>query len=138
GQQKIAHLVAPEVVDQRVPVRVKTLAGILMLVQCRAVEAHETVFVRWEMSRHPVQDNAQARRMAGIHECGKAGGSAVAGSRCKKPQGLIPPRAAERVLDRKSTRLNSSHVKISYAVFCLKKKTFEHGQLIAVAVPEEP
>src|SRR5690606_40664853 len=30
---------------------------------------------------------------------------------------------SEGVLDRKSTRLNSSHVKISYAVFCLKKKT---------------
>src|SRR5690606_41395489 len=29
------------------------------------------------------------------------------------------------LLDRKSTRLNSSHVKISYAVFCLKKKTIE-------------
>src|SRR5690606_10496539 len=28
----------------------------------------------------------------------------------------------ERAQDRKSTRLNSSHVKISYAVFCLKKK----------------
>src|SRR5699024_12015405 len=28
----------------------------------------------------------------------------------------------ETVLDRKSTRLNSSHVSISYAVFCLKKK----------------
>src|SRR5690349_22769960 len=27
-----------------------------------------------------------------------------------------------RLLDRKSTRLNSSHVEISYAVFCLKKK----------------
>src|SRR5436309_13329929 len=27
--------------------------------------------------------------------------------------------------DRKSTRLNSSHVKISYAVFCLKKKKIE-------------
>src|SRR5436305_11162829 len=27
-----------------------------------------------------------------------------------------------RILDRKSTRLNSSHVRISYAVFCLKKK----------------
>src|SRR5690554_7577669 len=27
-----------------------------------------------------------------------------------------------RVQDRKSTRLNSSHVRISYAVFCLKKK----------------
>src|SRR5207249_6263785 len=29
---------------------------------------------------------------------------------------------AARVVDRKSTRLNSSHVSISYAVFCLKKK----------------
>src|SRR5699024_12436323 len=29
---------------------------------------------------------------------------------------------AELMLDRKSTRLNSSHVSISYAVFCLKKK----------------
>src|SRR3989442_9825853 len=28
----------------------------------------------------------------------------------------------EVMLDRKSTRLNSSHVRISYAVFCLKKK----------------
>src|SRR5690242_20756802 len=28
-----------------------------------------------------------------------------------------------RELDRKSTRLNSSHMSISYAVFCLKKKT---------------
>src|SRR3954468_25112874 len=29
-------------------------------------------------------------------------------------------------LDRKSTRLNSSHVEISYAVFCLKKKNKRH------------
>src|SRR3712207_8876574 len=29
-------------------------------------------------------------------------------------------------LDRKSTRLNSSHANISYAVFCLKKKTYCH------------
>src|SRR5690606_41932246 len=38
-----------------------------------------------------------------------SGGVAVRGRR-----GAVP--------DRKSTRLNSSHVKISYAVFCLKKK----------------
>src|SRR3712207_6865697 len=29
----------------------------------------------------------------------------------------------QRMVDRKSTRLNSSHANISYAVFCLKKKT---------------
>src|SRR5207249_11587383 len=32
------------------------------------------------------------------------------------------PRTYSPELDRKSTRLNSSHVSISYAVFCLKKK----------------
>src|SRR5690349_23238734 len=36
---------------------------------------------------------------------------------------LDPPRRRRhRHQDRKSTRLNSSHVEISYAVFCLKKK----------------
>src|SRR5690349_22207896 len=30
--------------------------------------------------------------------------------------------AGHHIIDRKSTRLNSSHVEISYAVFCLKKK----------------
>src|SRR5258707_10630964 len=32
----------------------------------------------------------------------------------------------DRGLDRKSTRLNSSHANISYAVFCLKKKKKKH------------
>src|SRR3989442_9553245 len=35
---------------------------------------------------------------------------------------LDPPTVQTLKLDRKSTRLNSSHVRISYAVFCLKKK----------------
>src|SRR5437868_12749408 len=33
-----------------------------------------------------------------------------------------------RRIDRKSTRLNSSHVSISYAVFCLKKKKSSHAR----------
>src|SRR5258708_31341969 len=40
------------------------------------------------------------------------------------PQGL-----SKSFVDRKSTRLNSSHQIISYAVFCLKKKT-KHQDLI--------
>src|SRR2546430_8431597 len=35
---------------------------------------------------------------------------------------LVDPRAECSAPDRKSTRLNSSHSQISYAVFCLKKK----------------
>src|SRR5699024_3718473 len=38
----------------------------------------------------------------------------VDGTHSQTPKGVL--------LDRKSTRLNSSHVSISYAVFCLKKK----------------
>src|SRR3712207_7680862 len=37
-------------------------------------------------------------------------------------EGLRVGREEVAVLDRKSTRLNSSHANISYAVFCLKKK----------------
>src|SRR5690606_42083365 len=62
---------------------------------------------------------------------------------CRARPVFGPPEARERVetivrdvlamprdpdKDRKSTRLNSSHVKISYAVFCLKKKTEEGGK----------
>src|SRR5690349_24233585 len=44
-----------------------------------------------------------------------------AGPRARPGPGQIPP-LRPRGTDRKSTRLNSSHVEISYAVFCLKKK----------------
>src|SRR6266511_5239475 len=40
----------------------------------------------------------------------------------RSPESPLPGAFAAGVEDRKSTRLNSSHVKISYAVFCLKKK----------------
>src|SRR5690606_39277490 len=46
-------------------------------------------------------------------ERGRRDGAMLVGLRARHGGGL---------LDRKSTRLNSSHVKISYAVFCLKKK----------------
>src|SRR5437773_6931426 len=43
-----------------------------------------------------------------------------------------PPSTLSRpcLTDRKSTRLNSSHITISYAVFCLKKKKNNYNQII--------
>src|SRR2546430_8787211 len=38
-------------------------------------------------------------------------------------------KARDFIEDRKSTRLNSSHSQISYAVFCLKKKNLKHSEL---------
>src|SRR5256885_8820518 len=52
--------------------------------------------------------------------------------RPRRPCRRVPPRLAEQVggpRDRKSTRLNSSHLVISYAVFCLKKKKKTHRYL---------
>src|SRR3712207_7731634 len=42
----------------------------------------------------------------------------------RKQTRLIIVTATATALDRKSTRLNSSHANISYAVFCLKKKNY--------------
>src|SRR5256885_7032051 len=39
---------------------------------------------------------------------------------------LVGEHAGDLIVDRKSTRLNSSHLVISYAVFCLKKKKKNH------------
>src|SRR3712207_7142392 len=44
--------------------------------------------------------------------------------------GRLPPIGCRR--DRKSTRLNSSHANISYAVFCLKKKKHQPGEVITL------
>src|SRR3954463_10196211 len=45
----------------------------------------------------------------------------------------MPSSACQKcALDRKSTRLNSSHTIISYAVFCLKKKFVIHGQYLSL------
>src|SRR2546422_6048242 len=60
------------------------------------------------------------------------------GSRCALRGSGTPIRARPWGSDRKSTRLNSSHGYISYAVFCLKKKNAgpgAHGGAHALAAP---
>src|SRR3712207_8040203 len=64
----------------------------------------------------------------GARAAGRAGAHAAAAGGQLPGHGLALPRDADPAgqvrgrRDRKSTRLNSSHANISYAVFCLKKK----------------
>src|SRR2546426_2525694 len=55
-------------------------------------------------------------------------------------RGVVAPAGAKgrpRVsTDRKSTRLNSSHLVISYAVFCLKKKNSESGACVSYYITD--
>src|SRR3712207_7958477 len=62
------------------------------------------------------------RSLRGTAMAASAGGSWGAGFRAPGGQRVGWPLDAAQPTDRKSTRLNSSHANISYAVFCLKKK----------------
>src|SRR2546426_7152418 len=68
---------------------------------------YTTLFRSCRLSRNGVDPAVFAQRSGGL-----AGGK----------YGLGLWARPDQVLDRKSTRLNSSHLVISYAVFCLKKK----------------
>src|SRR5256885_12968278 len=50
---------------------------------------------------------------------------------------ITPPEPPKKQIDRKSTRLNSSHLVISYAVFCLKKKKTKHTRTTSF-LPRRP
>src|SRR2546427_4207229 len=66
---------------------------------------------------------ALQQRLAGLHEAHRGG--SLGGRSLPCSLGCPCDHA-----DRKSTRLNSSHSQISYAVFCLKKKKKENKQVI--------
>src|SRR3712207_8998392 len=75
------------------------------------------------------RSEADQSRWAGPRSGGRRGQALVPASSCDlstrhyEQVDLLHPRASARPRrDRKSTRLNSSHANISYAVFCLKKK----------------
>src|SRR3712207_8542847 len=69
-------------------------------------------------------EGPEAWRSAGLAWLGPVlpGGRGVHARRQREGDRSLPARD-EGAGDRKSTRLNSSHANISYAVFCLKKKT---------------
>src|SRR5688500_19593886 len=61
------------------------------------------------------------------HYLGKSLKAMIAAARGDRPMALARVKSFEGDADRKSTRLNSSHLVISYAVFCLKKKTVKQA-----------
>src|SRR2546427_7772808 len=71
----------------------------------------------------PVHDDDLAR--VDVHGRGQKRHPDVRHVEVSQIHGALPDQEHHR--DRKSTRLNSSHSQISYAVFCLKKKTQPRG-----------
>src|SRR5690606_40854124 len=81
--------------------------------------------------------DGQVRRELGVEDCIEAqllerSDHLVRHVGPRRQAKLLAERRPDRrghLQDRKSTRLNSSHVKISYAVFCLKKKTHTYKHI---------
>src|SRR2546427_10339619 len=68
----------------------------------------------------PIYIAHRTRNQIAAHGGNDAEGAAVVAALGNLQVGVVPGRELDA--DRKSTRLNSSHSQISYAVFCLKKK----------------
>src|SRR5690606_41791304 len=75
-----------------------------------------------EQRPDPGRGGRAAVRRGGIPAQGRVRGGGGIRAGAGGDGALDQVRRCEEAGDRKSTRLNSSHVKISYAVFCLKKK----------------
>src|SRR5437867_6947548 len=82
---------------------------------------YTTLFRSAEAAGRLARDGRRRRRTTAP---GGTGLAALGARRASRPRTAVGIGTA--VLDRKSTRLNSSHRTISYAVFCLKKKTEEY------------
>src|SRR3546814_13656816 len=68
--EKVPHLVAAVIVDQRIPVLVKALARVGVFIQVRSVETGETVRIGANVAWHPVEQEADAGPMAADDERG--------------------------------------------------------------------
>src|SRR2546422_5325309 len=92
-----------------------------------------TLFPYTTLFRSPMADRVLAAPLrnagAAFARRGRHAASAL-GERCQA-ESDVSARSVARI-DRKSTRLNSSHGYISYAVFCLKKKkkSMEHWEAV--------
>src|SRR3712207_7536076 len=78
-----------------------------------------TTLFRSQPVLHVLRGADAARRNGRVSLVERPGDASLHGRELRP--GAVRP--LQRARDRKSTRLNSSHANISYAVFCLKKKT---------------
>src|SRR3712207_7291428 len=86
-----------------------------------------TTLFRSDLGGHHVLAEGALERLERAEEVGALAVEHVHEEKAREPEllGALP----QPVGDRKSTRLNSSHANISYAVFCLKKKNINTSKI---------
>src|SRR5713226_2279608 len=96
--QEAADFGAAVIENERLPIRMETLARIRMFVKVRAVEVGEAVRVGWEVRRNPVENHTDVLLVQVVHQVHEILRRAVAGSGSEVARGLVSPLAIEGVL----------------------------------------
>ena len=97
-QQEICDLAAAVIVDQRVPIGMKTLPRVGVLVKRGTVKAAEPMRIGREMPRNPIQQQSEPGAVTGIDKGAEIVRRPVTAGRRKQRDRLVSPRAVERIL----------------------------------------
>src|SRR5579872_13359 len=98
AHQKTLNLVAPVIENETSPIRMKTLAGIGMLVKVRSIKITYAVLIGGKMRWNPIKVNADFVLMEIVNEEHEVLRRAVAAGRSKIASRLVAPRSTERML----------------------------------------
>ena len=111
ADEKIAHLVAAVIEDERAPILVLALARIHVLVKIGAIELGQRVRILRKMRRHPVHDHADTGLMTFVDEMAEIIGRTEPAGRCVIMCDLIPPGTLERMLgNRQQFNVRMTHL----------------------------
>src|SRR5574344_57860 len=102
------------IIVEDVPLELKGTEGIIRndIPEAEIIGTADSEIAYWKLMKQQLPDLV-------LLDLGLGGSTTVGVEICRQTKETYPQM---KVLDRKSTRLNSSHQIISYAVFCLKKK----------------
>src|SRR5579883_1997068 len=95
GEQKITHLIAIKIEDQRTPIRLFAQARVCMLIEMGAIKVAQPILIPGEMRWHPIHQHADAMLMTIINEVHEVLRRAVTAGRREVTSDLVSPGAVE-------------------------------------------
>ena len=113
GNQEVCHLRTTVVINQSTPVRMRALAGILVLINTGSIKAGQSIGIPREMSRNPVQNHADSLTVHIIHKVHKIIRRSVTAGRCIVASYLISPGSIQRMLHHR----HQFYMGISHALY---------------------
>ncbi len=95
--EEVPHFVPAIIKNVAFPVRMKTLSWVLVFIKVCSVKICQTMFIRGEMGRHPVQDHTDFILMEKVDEKHEILRTAIAAGGSKITSHLVSPGPVERM-----------------------------------------